>query len=494
MRLKAVAAVLMCGSACLCQAANAQFAQGQIDALRQSVVRVDAHSCGIPGGAKFGSGFFWKQNMSVVTALHVVNGCSSLSVFSESASNPAKPSVGAHVQKILLDEDLVLLTLDGPIDGTTFVAQSNPAPTDTRDILLIGFPEDNFGSSDQVIKRQFGKGNTLDTIASVEAQKELRKSNSPSVTTPIIFLQAILEHGHSGGPIFDQQGAVIAIADGGLKHGVSEDSWAIPATDLVKLELSTIDLADMSKQSSTLLFAATPVQNLAAVVDCGEGRFKHTKTVSYSDVLPTADDPRGLKQLVDASGAPSAALAFEVYQDAGSGATIVLPKGETLTPQAGVCVAMSSGREVNVVAKVFDISNDPNGIIAGTGFEAQVMALAATPGWALDQSFSYLAPLPVAGGGFSLRKDWVHHLFFPGTAVMNPQAFDAQQFETIAVKGPFLLGVVAQNSRWNPLIVSTQRACVANPNAGPACPQALQDLWEWIESTLAVHLSTMAGL
>jgi len=489
-RRAAVLSLILIG---LCPVVRAQFTQDQINALRHSVVRVDAHQCsGVPGGYKYGSGFFWKQNSSVVTTLHVVNGCTALSVYSDTGSNPQKPSVIAQVQKILFDEDLVLLSLDDTIDGTTVVSESKPAPSDTRDILLVGFPEDGHGSTAKAIKRQFS-GNTLATLASSQARTELQRSNSPSLTTVVIFLQAIIEHGGSGGPIFNQQGAVVAVADGGLKHGLTEDSWAIPAEDLAALESSSDPLTKMPQQQSTLLFAATPVASQGPTVQCGGGSFKHTKTVSYSDVLLTADDPHGLQQLVAVSRVDPSTLAFEVYQDDQTGATVALPESEMLTANANndTCIARSSGGGVITVVKAIDTSNDLTGRSAAVKFETQIMGLNLT--WVEVPAFSYLQPIPVAGGALSQRRDWVRYVPFPGTMQLNFQQYDAQQFETLALRGKILLGVVAQNIRWNPQIVATQQSCAVNPNASPVCPQALQDLRDWITSTLAVHLSTMAG-
>jgi hypothetical protein len=471
----------------LCFNASAQFTQRQVDGYRRSVVQVQASGCSaVPGGLQVGSGFLWKQSTWVVTALHVVNGCAGLSVHSDVASDSAP----AHITKLLYADDLVLLNLDKVIAGTSFFSKAKDAPQDTEDLLVVGFPEDTSGSVGKTVRRQFS-GDTLKTIASYAAQEELGTSKSPSLDIAVIFLQGILEHGHSGGPILNSAGDVVAVADGGLKHGTTEDSWAIPSYNLAALETSPEPLTKMTGQRSSLLFAATPGSSAEPAIQCGGGNFRHLKTVSYPEVVLTADDVRGLQQLVVASGINPTNFSFEVYQDLQTGASVVLPAGEILVAGAGTCVATSLGGSVTTRVRMADASSDMTGTAAALQFEFQVMGIG--PGWIIAQAFSYLQPLPVVGGGISLRKDWVHYVPFPGTGQLNFEQFDAQQFETLALRGKSLLGVVAQNNRWNPTVAQTQQACRANANISSFCPQALQDSSEWIESVLAVHLSTLAG-
>jgi hypothetical protein len=482
-----LALVLSLSFSGFCFDAWAQFTQQQIDGYRRSVVQIQASGCSaVPGGLQVGSGFLWKQSTWVVTALHVVNGCTKLSVHSDML----RDSSPAQVTKLVFADDLVLLSLDKVIPGTTFFSKSKDAPQDTQDLLTVGFPEDSSGSVGKTVRRQFS-GNTLSTIASYAAQQELAKSKSPALDISVVFLQGTLEHGHSGGPILNSAGDVVAVADGGLKHGTTEDSWGIPSNDLAALETSSEPLSKMTGQRSSLLFAATPGSSAEPSIQCGGGNFKHLKTVSYSEMLLTADDVTGLQQLVAVSGMNPTNFSFEVYQDLRTGASVVLPAGETLTLNADICVATSLGGSVTTRVRMADASIDLTGTTAASQFEFQVMGIG--PGWIIAQSFSYLQPLRVVGGGMSLRKDWVHYVPFPGTVQLNLQQFDSQQFETLALRGKSLLGVVAQNNRWSPTVVQTQQACRLNANISPFCPQALQDFSEWIESTLAVHLSTLAG-
>jgi len=465
-------------------AASAQFTAQQINGFRQSVVRVDATGCSlVPGGNLVGSGFLWKQRNWVVTALHVVNGCSGVSVYSDIALD----SSTAHVTKILLADDLALLILDKAIQGTSVLASAKDAPQNTQDLLLVGFPGDSSGSTGKTVRRQFS-GSPLSQIASYTDRQELAQSKSPSLSATVIFLQGTLEHGHSGGPIFDNAGDVVAVADGGLKHGTTEDSWAIPSEDIASLLTSQDPLSNMAQQRSSLLFAATPLNDSGPAVVCGGGTFRHIKTIDYADVVATADDPHGLQQLASVSSISPTKFSFEVYQDSATGASVVLPGGEALSAQDSICYAKSSGGGVIIRASVVSAASDPTGQTAGLAFETQVQGL-TQGGWVYAQAFSYPQALPVLGGGVAWRKDWVHYVFQPGVG----QTFDGQQFETLALRSNTLLGVAAMNSKWTPVVVQTQQACLVNSNVSPFCGEAIQDYKDWIESVLAVHLSNLAG-
>jgi hypothetical protein len=464
-----------------------QFSDQQVNGFEKSVVRVIATNCqGISSQELLaGSGFLWKQSLWVVTALHVVNGCKDLSVQSLTAGNVT----GARVTKILIKDDLVLLTIDDALKNTVVISSVADPPQDTQDMMIVGYPDDSSGVTAKTIKRQFG-GATLRGIVSSAAAGELFQSGSPDLSTPVTFLQGMLEHGHSGAPIFNKDGKLVAIADGGLKHGPSEDSWAMPAAYLTDLETSTEPLAKMNTQKSRLLFAARKLSGGQPSVQCGQFALTHLKTVKYGDLLATSDDPRGLAQLVQVAGVDASDFSFEVYQDLRSGATVVLPGGESLSTDGDTCMAANANATVTIRARLEQAApTDDQGNQVSLAFETQVMKL-MVPGWLYDPNFSYPAPLPVLGGGVSRRKDWVHYVPVPPGM---PLLYDAQQFETLAFRNRLLLGVNVLNTRWTPNVVAVQTACRLNSQASPYCQQALADLMDWIKGTLSVHLSTLAG-
>jgi hypothetical protein len=446
-------------------------------------VRILADTCSNQLGVTLaGSGFIWKMPTQVVTALHVVNGCSKLTIISDTAHS----SVGGHLVKIDTNDDLALLSLSQPLTGASPVSSAEAPPQDSQALLLIGYPDDSSGITGKEIHRQFG-ASTLDDLASSQAKVELQQSQSPSLDTAIVFLSAAMEHGHSGGPIFNQSGQVIAIADGGLEHGATEDSWGIPATDLATLEASTQPLSDANVQNSSLLFASEKVSASGPLISCGGGNFEFLKSIGFGDIARTADDPSGLNFLVNSSGVDAHKFSFDVYQDSDLKATIVLPKGESLAGDSTRCVAANGDGTVIVRARVVRVTNDPLGNSAAFAFERDVGSL-LSGGWVFNPQYSYLAALPVLGGGVAFRKNWVHYVVSPP---YTQPSMDQQEFETLAFRNNIWLGVNALNSSWTPTFVMTMRACRVNQTFLSVCPQVLSDVDDWVAAILGVHLSTL---
>src|SRR5437762_12303461 len=90
--------------------AQSVLSEARLAQISRSVVRVSGTNCA--SQSRVVTGFIWAEKDKVVTALHVVNGCDNVSVYSEFA---AKTRVG-HVFKVLAQKDLVLLKIDNPLD------------------------------------------------------------------------------------------------------------------------------------------------------------------------------------------------------------------------------------------------------------------------------------------------------------------------------------------------------------------------------------------
>src|SRR5262249_8575482 len=61
-----------------------------------------------------------------------------------------------------------------------------------------------------------------------ETAKLLEKRGSPDVNLAVLSLQGPLLPGHSGAPILDGDGRVIAVGNGGLRGGTVDHGWAVP--------------------------------------------------------------------------------------------------------------------------------------------------------------------------------------------------------------------------------------------------------------------------
>ena len=91
-------------------------------------------------------------------------------------------------------------------------------------------------SSDSLHLRFSGK--KLRDIVPPSVAIELSSAGSPSLDLDITSIEGHLLPGDSGAPIFNKQGRVVAIADGGLANGRVGISWAIPVKYLNDLAAS----------------------------------------------------------------------------------------------------------------------------------------------------------------------------------------------------------------------------------------------------------------
>jgi hypothetical protein len=164
----------------------------------------------------------------------------------------------------------------------------------------------------------------------------------PTWDTKILRVGSTLQPGHSGAPIVDRNGVVVAIADGGLFDGVAGINWSIPAaTYLTGLEQSRDAAPDRPSSQVTLLSAFAPRQERSVEFQYGRpdgvaesGVLSLARTIPLSDVMRfttenTADLTRDqldkIEALLDEAGLEISDLTLDVYEDYEGGATIVVP-------------------------------------------------------------------------------------------------------------------------------------------------------------------------
>jgi S1-C subfamily serine protease len=170
------------------------------------------------------TGFRLQGYDGVITALHGV-------------ANGRKITIdGNQVGIVAVDlaNDLALLSgSDLPRNRRNDVLTLSPKVLSTRDwsslkaASVIGYPlKLDRGSLRLTVF--FAKGGTqpLAQVLNSEIREKLRPRRSPSLATRVVVLTGPLHPGHSGAPILDENGDVLAVANGGFpRAGVG---WAIP--------------------------------------------------------------------------------------------------------------------------------------------------------------------------------------------------------------------------------------------------------------------------
>jgi S1-C subfamily serine protease len=247
-------ALALCGAALSPQAARASDR-----ASADSVVKI---ICTLPGGGEAtATGFVWPGPGQAVTALHAVAGCVDVSIWSEATG------YFDHMTQILsvdLESDLALIEME---DGLGLPAvQFAPEPPDTRaDHFVWGYPLVAQEMIDLEIKFGGGRKAGVTTLGAAFKSSELddlfRGQDYPARETSILRVNTTIQPGQSGAPIFDADGRVVAIVDGGLLGGFRGINWSIPAyAYLPDLPSSADPVPDAPSNQAILHSNATPVE------------------------------------------------------------------------------------------------------------------------------------------------------------------------------------------------------------------------------------------
>ncbi|TQV77853.1 S1 family peptidase [Denitrobaculum tricleocarpae] len=338
-----------------------------VRAAANSVVRVMAEGCPGTKGSRAGSGFVWPEPTSIVTALHVVADCQTLTVEYVEAGVQRR----AQASRSLRRADLALLTVENP---PSVQALSKTATAQTQEVLAaIGLPlnvrnwQETYGSRALNVKK-------LSDILNDSARREIETLGAPAIELDVFRLTAVVKPGSSGGPIINAEGAVVGVVDGGLDGGASSLNWAVPAhllQELMERGQSGANVGLGAAAESVFAFSVPETTQAEEAVNrdffCGGRSYFHLATRSLSEIVDsmetpgTLDDPQGFAYVVTtlAQNVPEndlAALRFDLFVDSETGATIAVPESMTLSEDSGFCIASSNHGDIALIfqGQVFD--------------------------------------------------------------------------------------------------------------------------------------------
>lgn len=448
-----------------------QFDAGVYDRLKPSVIRI---TC--PAANRAATGFVWSNPDTAVTAMHVVTDCPSIVVQYEQQRVPRR----ARVTRVLSHADLALLKIEDPPSADPLQIDTNPPPL-SETLSTLGYPLQTENMRSTPLQLAYG-GRTLRNILPETVAQQL-SGGSPSLDLEIENIDGHLLPGHSGAPIFNQQRKVIAIADGGLQNGAVAISWAIPVKFLNQLLASSESLPAAGLQSRNhLLFSAEAEAKNLGEITCANQTLTKLRTVPFPIAAATADDPRGLLQLVQLFSVDPSSFVFDVYQHLPSGATFVVPAGVALSRAPnGDCVSLLASRQVELQLTLG---------LAGSLLEAQSVAsqfeqsLSAgdQQHWMVDPQWTYLMAMPRFDGMLVRRRAYTH---MRATPVPFP---DGYLFETLATRKNVFIGSAAMYAS-PPGFLQRLNACRFSP-AAPGCNDARAFAADWVLSVLSIQLTT----
>jgi hypothetical protein len=227
-------------------------------------------------------------------------------------------------------------------------------------------------------------------------------------------------------------------------------------------------------------FSADFVDMDAPRVRCGTAELRLARTLPFSEVSNATDSRAGLQQLLTVFGDPPADFNLDVYEDASSGATLVIPAGARLRPERDRCRVSTLRGQVELVAQVTRIpaNQDPN--LVPTQFE-MFAAKPPVAAWMPDLAWTYVTPFFRPDGLVVQRKAFMH--FFPQNQFGLPTSY---LFETLAVRGGTFLGVAAMRNNDLTFVL-----CMRGRMSGSQCPSG-DYMTVWAQAALSVHLSTFS--
>lgn len=263
------------------------------------------------------SGFVWKDAKHIVTSLHVLGADPNATVIVEFGKKRRK----AKIKSILPEADLVMLEVKRPLKDWSPLGEFNPsAPKYKSFVTALGFNKGALGMSTRELVKGYAKPEILEQLLPGRAAKILAKTQMPSVTLPIYYLDGSLLPGYSGSPIVNAKGDLIGIGNGGLESGASSVSWVIPAINLTELETSPINVLPAKAKHTSKLFTLDKI-------DAGKaGAYWHWQDQNQLTPLK----PIGFDGFLSRAFAFDAEAGMDARKPAGLGAGLVADSKQVL--------------------------------------------------------------------------------------------------------------------------------------------------------------------
>lgn len=414
---------------------------------RQSARSVVKITCKLPGGVMNATGFVWRDSLHVVTALHAVVGCNPRIVYSQDKRDQSP----ATIEKVSLEADLALLKLERDL-GLDPIKHITSPPNTREQFYTWGYPH---GVGEMIdLRTEFAGGlkggvTTLeDAFGGVKDLNQLFSGqNYPQKSTSILRVTTTIQPGHSGAPILDSQGRVVAIADGGLLDGVKGINWSIPAHLYLTGLPSSPDAVPQQPSKWAGLYSKFTVEQTKTVAVPPDARnsgftavgaLKRVRTMSLADLDALLRDKGTPESNIDfiKSQVKTAAefnrLSFDIYEDPLTGATLGVPSGAQLAWNSAIRAleARSGSGAVRMVIGVLPSNSYAEAKVAGKqAFVSKIMNLAK---WAES-------PSAMGYDNLDDRMEWANNAgFFKGTDSVTGKPVEL--LLSITVSGKQLLG------------------------------------------------------
>src|SRR5437868_2587412 len=196
----------------------------------EHIFLVKAFDCASKPSQRSQTGFRAQGIRGIITALHGVADCQRIVVKGDKALILFEHLI---ISTIDIERDMALLSsteLDSKDQGGLEVAK-NTTWSSLEKLRVYGHPY-GIARLDTSLDIRKPAVRPLKDLIPPGALPDLRSRNSPNPLINVLSLQGNILPGHSGAPIVDSQGRVIAVANGGLQKGQAGICWAIPFEDV----------------------------------------------------------------------------------------------------------------------------------------------------------------------------------------------------------------------------------------------------------------------
>jgi hypothetical protein len=460
------------------------------------------------------SGFVWPDSHHVVTAFHVVAAANNLNVsFDDGASFKR-----ATVTKTFRSRDLALLEIRNPPEDIRPISVSSDKPSPHSMVTAVGYPQGvatRQPLTGSVVAQ--GPGLAAETLGALLSSGNLRDALNnlgfPSFDEKILLLQACIQPGMSGGPVVDQKGNLVGIANGGLEKGFGEITWAIPADALEQLQQQDSVETESHRTLLSTLFGAELEAAHQNSQKIGSLRLTKLRTRTLAQLTQLNDDPLGLLRVAQDLAIQNGWIQGSRYPDPrewkfdlyrieinsapadSSAAVIAVPEDTQLVKASGANDVKASLEDTTLLWKArVQLVSQPAALTQRIiDFDMHLKQQSTTtPYWLLDNAFSYPIPHWWPNGFCVQRSLWkgyppnldpnfyppqtslsVVHSFYRGMLISVGTI--SLQHQTIS-PGPFLSNdPVKRQENWAKFVVATLICGFSDALATEGQPTASQN-------------------
>src|ERR1019366_3416995 len=198
------------------------------------------------------TGFKLHQYDGILIALHGVAGCTLIKISGNQGPVFSSP---VRIAGVDFENDVALLS-SAELSNSSITGYeiSRVQIVPFMALQVEGYPLGTSSNTTTVQVRKEGVVMLRKLLPRGEIDDGVAGPHSPATTIPVISIQGPILPGHSGAPVFDSVGRVVAIANGGLMGGAAQISWAVPVEEIRLTPPNNHDLEVLGKLEIPVLF------------------------------------------------------------------------------------------------------------------------------------------------------------------------------------------------------------------------------------------------